>query len=143
MEIIRATHLAQQAGAYYVRIQGMARQHHISLQEEFDEHDTPETKYIVVMDEYLPIATCRIYAIDPTTVMLGRIVVLPEYRRQGLGTRVVREAEEWAKELGFTHAMLESREEKVHFYERMGYQPDWSKQSDGTFHCILMEKPLN
>jgi len=77
MEIIRATHLAQQAGAYYVRIQGMARQHHISLQEEFDEHDTPETKYIVVMDEYLPIATCRIYAIDPTTVMLGRIVVLP------------------------------------------------------------------
>ena len=95
------------------------------------------------MDEYLPIATCRIYAIDPTTVMLGRIVVLPEYRRQGLGTRVVREAEEWAKELGFTHAMLESREEKVHFYEKMGYQPDWSKQSDGTFHCILMEKPLN
>ena len=126
-----------------MRIQGMARQHHISLQEEFDEHDTPETKYIVVMDEYLPIATCRIYAIDPTTVMLGRIVVLPEYRRQGLGTRVVREAEEWAKELGFTRAMLESREEKVHFYERMGYQPDWSKQSDGTFHCILMEKPLN
>ena len=49
MEIIRATHLAQQAGAYYVRIQGMARQHHISLQEEFDEHDTPETKYIVVI----------------------------------------------------------------------------------------------
>ena len=121
----------------------MARQHHISLQEEFDEHDTPETKYIVVMDEYLPIATCRIYAIDPTTVMLGRIVVLPEYRRQGLGTRVVREAEEWAKELGFTRAMLESREEKVHFYEKMDYQPDWSKQSDGTFHCILMEKPLN
>lgn len=143
MEIIRATHLAQQAAAYYVRIQGMARQHHISLQEEFDEHDTPETKYIVVMDEYLPIATCRLYAIDPNSVMLGRIVVLPEYRRQGLGTRVVREAEEWAKELGFTRAILESREEKVLFYEKMGYQPDWSKQSNGTFHCIRMEKPLD
>ena len=34
-------------------------------------------------------------------MMLGRIVVLPEYRHQGIGTLVVKEAEAWAKELGF------------------------------------------
>ena len=59
MEIIRATKTAEQAGAYYVRIQAMARKHHITLYAEFDEHDTPETKYIVVVDDYLPVATCR------------------------------------------------------------------------------------
>ena len=36
MEVIRATEEYQRAGAYYVRIQAMARQHHIPLPEEFD-----------------------------------------------------------------------------------------------------------
>ena len=37
--IIRATETWQQAGAYYVRIQAMAKKHHITLRQEFDEHD--------------------------------------------------------------------------------------------------------
>ena len=43
MEIIRATRTVEQAGAYYVRIQAMARKHQITLYAEFDEHDTPDT----------------------------------------------------------------------------------------------------
>ena len=62
MQIIRATKKAEQAGAYYVRIQAMARKRQITLYAEFDEHDTPETKYIVVVDDYLPVATCRLNA---------------------------------------------------------------------------------
>ena len=61
-------------------------------------------------------ATCRLYAIDNEHVMLGRIVVLPEYRHQGLGTLVVAEAEKWAKELGYRTAVVESRDNKIRFY---------------------------
>ena len=86
MQIIRATRTPQQAGAYYVRIQAMARKHKITLDAEFDEHDTPQTKYIVIVDDYLPIATCRLYAIDETHINLGRVVVLPEYREATAGT---------------------------------------------------------
>ena len=143
MEILRATKTAEQAGAYYVRIQAMARKHQIPLQVEFDEHDTPETKYIVAVDDFLPVATCRLYAIDTERVMLGRIVVLPEYRHRGLGTLVVREAEAWARDLGFRTAVLESRDNKVHFYETLGYTPDYSRKIVGdTFTCYRMEKPL-
>ena len=132
MQIIRATKTAEQAGAYYVRIQAM-----------FDEHDTPETKYIVVVDDYLPVATCRLYAIDNERVMLGRIVVLPEYRHQGLGTLVVQEAEKWAEELGYRTSVLESRDNKIHFYETMGYVADYSQKIVGeTFTCYKMEKQL-
>ena len=46
-----------------------------TLEVEFDEHDTPETKYIVAVDEYLPIATCRLYSINDARVMLGRILL--------------------------------------------------------------------
>lgn len=143
MQIIRATKTAEQAGAYYVRIQAMARKHQIPLEVEFDEHDTPDTKYIVIVDDYLPIATCRLYALDPERVVLGRIVVLPEYRHQGLGTRVVQEAEQWARELGFRTAIVESRENKVPFYENMGYVADYSHKIIGTtFTCYRMEKSL-
>ena len=143
MEILRATTTAGRAGAYYVRIQAMARKHQIPLEVEFDEHDTPDTKYIVAVDNYLPIATCRLYAIDEAKVMLGRIVVLPEYRHQGIGTQVVIEAETWAKELGFTTAIVESRDNKIPFYESMGYVADMKQKIEGeTFTCFRMEKNL-
>ena len=94
MEIIRATKTWQQAGAYYVRIQAMAKKHHITLREEFDEHDSPDTKYIVVTDHDFPIATARMYELDKRSVMIGRVVVLPEYRHQGIGTMVITACEE-------------------------------------------------
>lgn len=143
MKVIRATKTAEQAGAYYVRIQAMARKHKIPLEVEFDEHDTPETKYIVIVDNYLPVATCRMYAIDGERVMLGRVVVLPEYRQQGLGTRVMLEAEAWAKELGYRRAVVESRDNKVPFYETLGYTADYSQKIVGeTFTCYRMEKEM-
>jgi len=71
MEIIRATEHWQQAGAHYVRIQAMARQHHITLRQEFDEHDGPDARYIVIMDDYLPVATGRIYPIDEDSMMIA------------------------------------------------------------------------
>ena len=143
MEILRAMTTAGRAGAYYVRIQAMARKHQIPLEVEFDEHDTPETKYIVAVDDFLPVATCRLYPEDENTMMLGRIVVLPEYRRQGLGTLVVQEAEAWARELGFTTAVVESRDNKIAFYEQMGYMADMEQRIEGeTFVCYRMEKQI-
>lgn len=143
MEIIRTATTAERAGAYYVRIQAMARKHQIPLNVEFDEHDTPETKYVVVVDNYLPVATCRLYPEDDHHMMLGRIVVLPEYRHQGIGSLVVREAEAWARELGFSTVVVESRDNKIPFYESMGYVADLEQKIVGeTFTCFRMEKPL-
>ena len=79
MEIIKATETWQQAGAYYVRIQAVAKKHHITLRQEFDEHDTSDTKYIVILDDNFPVATARMYGLDADSVMIGRVVVLPEY----------------------------------------------------------------
>ena len=90
---IRATETWQQAGAYYVRIQGMSRQHGITLRREFDAYDTPQTKYIVLCDGDFPVATCRICKEDELSAVIGRVVVLPEYRGKGLGRQVVTEAE--------------------------------------------------
>ncbi len=143
IQVIRATETWQQAGAYYVRIQGMAKQHNISLRREFDEHDAPDTKYIVLTDEGFPIATCRFYQINKNSAMIGRVVVLPEYRGQGLGKRVMCEAENWLSDIGYTLAVIESRDVAVNFYQRLGYIVTDAHIIHGdTFDCIRMEKKL-
>ena len=82
MEVLRATETWQQAGAYYVRIQAMAKKHHITLREEFDEHDGPDTRYIVLLDDDFPVATARMYPLPDRRMVIGRVVVLPEFYRK-------------------------------------------------------------
>ena len=107
------------------------------------EHDTPDTKYIVLTDDDFPVATCRFYPLDKTSAMIGRVVVLPEYRGKGLGGRVMREAEKWLGELGYTRAVVASRDVAVGFYERLGYSVTGREIEHGdTFDCIRMEKGL-
>ena len=140
--ILRATETWQQAGAYYVRIQAMAKKHHIPLRQEFDEHDGPDTKYVVITDNDFPIATARMYPLDAHSMMIGRVVVLPEYRRLGIGTMVVNECETWAEELGFSKTVVESRDNKIAFYEQMLYEVCGEAVDGETFRCVRMEKQL-
>lgn len=142
-ELIRAEEEWQRAGAYSVRIQGMNRKHHISLREEFDEHDTDGTRYIIILDDGYPVATCRFYEMNQESVVLGRVVVLPEYRGKQLGRRVVSGAELWIKELGYTEIIIDSRIEAVHFYEKLGYMHiDDRIIKSGNFDCVRMCKQL-
>ncbi len=143
LDVMRAEEEWQRAGAYSVRIQGMNRQHHISLREEFDEHDGEGTKYILLLDKGYPVATCRFYEIGENVVTIGRVVVLPEYREHHLGERVMQEAESWIKELGYKEIIVDSRTVAVGFYEKLGFQ----KTSDevymsGVFECVKMHKIL-
>lgn len=142
MKIIRAEQTWQQAGAYYVRIQAMARKHNISLRQEFDEHDTPKTKYIVITDSDFPIATARLYPLDDVCIMIGRVVVLPEYRHLGIGTMAVTECEAWAEELGFSKAVVDSRDNKIGFYDQLGYEICGEALQGDTFRCIRMIKDI-
>lgn len=143
IEVLRATEEWQRAGAYSVRIQGMNRQSHISLREEFDEHDGDGTRYIVLLDAGYPIATCRFYELSPERVMIGRVVVLPEYRGQHLGNRVIEEAERWISDIGYRSIEIESRTVAVEFYQKLGYQiSDETIIRSGVFDCVRMEKIL-
>ena len=142
-EIIRAEEDWQKTGAYSVRIQGMNQRYHISLREEFDEHDFGDTNYIVALYDGYPIATCRFYELDPKRVILGRLVVLPEYRNRNIGSMVVKAAEEWIKELGYKEVVIDSRVEVVPFYEKRGYvRLNDTVIKSGNFDCIRMSKIL-
>ena len=143
IKVLRATEEWQRAGAYSVRIEGMNRQHHISLRDEFDEHDGDGTKYIVLLDDEYPVATCRFFELSPEAVLLGRVVVLEEYRGQGLGAAAVREAERWIGELGYREVVIDSRLPAVGFYEKLGYvRVDGNVIKSWSFDCARMRKVL-
>lgn len=142
-EVLRAEETWQRAGAYSVRVQGMNRQHHISLQEEFDEHDGDKSKYIVLLDDTYPVATCRFYELDKNSVLVGRVVVLPEYRGQHLGSMVIKEAEKWIAEIGYSEIRIDSRIEAVGFYEKLGYKlMDNEVIKSWSFDCRRMHKMI-
>ncbi len=143
LKVLRASEEWQRAGAYSVRIQGMNRQHHISLRDEFDEYDKDGTKYIVLLDDEYPVATCRFYELNFGSVLLGRVVVLPEYRGKQLGRMVINEAEKWIKELGYKEIFVDSRVTAVGFYEKSGFKKvDDKVIKSWNFDCIRMRKLL-
>lgn len=143
IKVLRAEKEWQRAGAYSVRIQGMNRQHHIALQDEFDEYDGEKSKYIVLLDDEYPVATCRFYELSGESVLVGRVVVLPEYRGKHLGSKVVKEAEKWIRGLGYKKIRIDSRLEAVGFYEKLGYtRVDDEVIKSWSFDCKKMEKIL-
>ena len=143
IEVMRAEQEWQRAGAYSVRIEGMNRQHHISLREEFDEHDGDGTRYIILLDDGYPVATARFYEKSKDCVIIGRVVVLPEYRGQGLGEKVISEAETWIRELGYHEIEVDSRTVAVGFYEKNGFKRISEEVViSGAFECIRMNKYL-
>lgn len=96
----------------------------------------------MVTDQDFPIATARMYPLDQKRMIIGRVVVLPEYRHQGIGTMVVSECEVWAEDLHYEKTVVDSRENKAAFYEQMGYEVCEEAVEGETFRCIRMEKDL-
>jgi GNAT superfamily N-acetyltransferase len=61
---------------------------------------------------------------NQSTIEIKRMFVAPEARGQGLAQSVLRELELWAKDLGFSTAVLETlykQDEAIRLYQKVGY----------------------
>ena len=145
MKVIRVTEEWQRAGVHYVRTEGMVKDFSLTLEGEF-EADTPESLYVLALDENLPVSTCRLRIIEQGGELVGkieRVATIPDYRSKGIGSLVISEAENWLKELCVKRVLINSRKAAVRFYEKLGYKPDWNKTSgSGLFECVETEKVL-
>jgi len=70
-----------------------------------------------------PVGTARLRFPDPKTVKIERVAVLQSHRGNGLGRRLMANAEERAREVGATTVRLHSQRRVVPFYEQLGYEP--------------------
>ena len=83
------------------------------------------------------------HEVDELSVIIGRLVVLPDYRDHHLGSRVINEAETWINELGYKTILIDSRLEAIGFYEKLGFEHvDDTVIRSGTFDCVRMKKTI-
>lgn len=99
----------------FVKEQGFAN--------EFDEIDDRSWHLVLYLDQ-TPIATGRVYEVDPETYQIGRICVRKPFRGQSVGTYVVKFLCNKAISLGARKAVLLAQLDKQGFYYRIGFRPD-------------------
>ena len=89
--------------------------------DEFDEIDKRAIHFVLYEND-MPIATCRIFVgEEKETYILGRLCVLKKYRGKGIGSKILRAAEDKVKELGGKKLSLHSQYQARDFYKKLGF----------------------
>ncbi len=90
--------------------------------DEFDEIDA-RAVHFVMFDNETPIATCRTFVEDnPEIFYLGRLAVNKDYRKGGVGSRLIKAVEEHVSEHGGVEIRLHSQYVAREFYASNGYE---------------------
>jgi GNAT superfamily N-acetyltransferase len=80
---------------------------------------------VVVYHNDKPVGCGTIKEFDLTTVEGKRMYTVPEFRGKGIGSKILTELEDWARELGYTQIVLETgkrQPEAIKLYMKNGYQ---------------------
>jgi len=101
---------------------------------------------IVIYDGIEAVACGAIKEIAPNTMEIKRMFTLPEKRRKGLASLMLKALESWSKELGYEKVLLETGKrqvEAVALYIKCGYQIiENYGQYIGVENSICFEKEL-
>ncbi len=90
---------------------------------EFDENETKATHLVGFIDSK-PAATARFYfEKSKDAYLIGRIAVMKEFRSMGLGSKIVRAAEERIINKNGNAIVIHAQLRVKAFYESMGYSP--------------------
>lgn len=166
MEIYRVTKDSpswQKIGYDYVRVDAFCLGQNIPLETEFS-HDAPEEELnaILIVENHKPIAGLRIAYPKPGVGKIERVCVVREKQKGGIGSVMIKAAEEWIAEHGIFHIVISSQDRAAGFYQKNGYElndavppdeyeahPRPHREPPGDFGfkpdfvCVLVEKDLN
>lgn len=94
-----------------------------------------------------PVACGAIKEFEKEIVEIKRMYTSPENRRNGLGSIILNELEEWATELDYSKSILETgrrQPEAIALYKKNGYQIiENYGQYKGVDNSVCFEKILN
>lgn len=87
---------------------------------EWDDTDEIADHYLAVMPDNTPAGVARLYPSVTDTAHIGRMAILPEYRGQGIGERLLRHMMAEAAQQ-FQDLFLSAQVQAVPFYEASGF----------------------
>ena len=118
------------------------------FQDEFDEiDDDPSTVHVTLYVDGALAGCARTFPDcehpgEPGRWIFGRLAVLPESRKGGLGAALLAESERLAKKAGATEMHLHAQCRVTPFYERAGYRQYGPVELDEHVEHIWMRKAL-
>lgn len=115
------------------------------FKEEFDDIDN-NCMFLVMYDDDnndKTVAMCRYFPVAEDTYAIGRIAVAKEYRGQGIGSKIVAEAEDRLKDMGVKYAVLSAQLRAEEFYKKLGYVAEGETYYEEWCEHIKMRKILS
>ena len=112
------------------------------FENEFDETDNTAIHILLYFDS-APAGTARMFTEDNgKSYHIGRVAVLPQYRKNHLGAQIVNAICEKAKELGAEKCELSAQCRVKGFYKSLGFEESGEEYLDEYCPHIHMEKTL-
>ena len=108
--------------------------------DEFDEADE-RAFHLVMYHGEEPIGVCRVFT-EGETWLLGRFAVVKEWREKGLGSLLLREAEETVRSHGGKTLTLHAQCRAMEFYRKNGYIPFGEIEYEQDCPHMAMRKEL-
>mgnify|MGYP002018068615 CR=1 FL=1 len=130
-------------GALGVRFRVFVGEQRVPMEEELDEVDATATHAIVLVEGQV-VATGRVfYRDEDSAARIGRMAVDIEYRRQGIGGRLLTFLEEEAAAQGVNTYILNAQLYVKDFYAAYGYVERGEEFLEANIIHILMRKEAN
>jgi predicted GNAT family N-acyltransferase len=122
-----------------VRIAVFVEEQQLTRETEFDDRD-PVATHVVVFNEKSPVGTGRIDVEQDGRI--GRVSVLRQHRRRGVGALVMKTLEGFAKGEGLSRLWFHAQVEAVLFYRQLGYEVSGSEFVEEGIPHVVMQKAL-
>ncbi|AEF54013.1 GNAT family N-acetyltransferase [Marinomonas posidonica] len=104
----------------FVRTQVFIIEQGVDPVDEWDDEDQDAIHFVSFGTTAVPTGSCRL----TEKGQIGRLAVLPSYRHQGYGERLLRKAVQVAREMGHRQAFLNAQVDVQSFYEKQGFRSD-------------------
>jgi predicted GNAT family N-acyltransferase len=120
LEIKPVTYQQQFELIKYIRTEVFQKEQKVPYELEFDRKDDKAIHFLAYLNEEA-IGTLRIRNIDEQTVKIERLAVLPQFRNQGIGTKIMEKALEFIKIQGNYTAIIHAQEYIKNMYLKLGF----------------------
>lgn len=114
------THAKQRERAFDIRRRVFQDEQHVPAEEEFDTDDDRAT-HVLADISGAPVGTGRI-VFHPTYAKIGRMAVLSEWRRHGVGRAIMEKLLHIARDRRVTRVVLHAQVHAIGFYEAVGFR---------------------
>ncbi|MCR6544275.1 GNAT family N-acetyltransferase [Dehalobacterium formicoaceticum] len=128
--------------AMQIRIEVFVKEQGVPLEAEIDEFDTINGRvaHVLVYHHDQTVGTGRILFMDGYG-KLGRICILPTFRKLSLGKEIIKALEEIALDHGLDQVRLHGQTHAEGFYHKLGYQTASDVfMEEGIPHVLMVKK---